>query len=380
MLTELDEQPLRVLLIDDKDDHLLTRDLLTDSPFRGVEVTWVSDAAAAVDVMARNEDDICLLDVRLAREVLDQAEKRGREQPVILLISQDDQSVDISAGVTDFLVKEQTDVSQLERAIRYSMEHGRLLRELREARDQLTHLTRHDSITGLANRVQFLERLGDAIKRACRSSKPVALMVLDLDGLKAVNEEQGHNAGDRILRQVAHRLRQGVRSVDLVACLGDDEFTVILEGMAKSSDSTVVAQRLLDALDRPFETDGGKARVGTIIGIAVHPEDAGTVEELIRAARAALNRAKETGSDRYEFHSREMSVKVAERRALAENLSAALDQDKFVLHYQPQIDLRTGAVTGVEALLRWERDGTSVPPYQSSPFSALPINPFLPKN
>jgi diguanylate cyclase (GGDEF)-like protein len=223
------------------------------------------------------------------------------------------------------------------------------------ARDWRLHVQAHyDPLTGLPNRVHLLTLLTQHIAQSRRDSSRGAVLFLDLDRFKQTNDTLGHAAGDMLLRLAAERIRLSLRESDTVARIGGDEFTVVLSRIASSRDAGQVAANLIAALSRPFELDGQKIYAGGSVGIALFPEDGITPEELLKRADTAMYRAKELGRGRHAFFKESMGVEVSARAALDRELRQALERNEFVLHYQPQIDVRTGEITSVEALLRWQ--------------------------
>ena len=233
-----------------------------------------------------------------------------------------------------------------------------------ETEKLLTRLAYFDPLTGLMNRAMFQNSLRAAIARAQRSGKRLALLFLDLDRFKYVNDTLGHAAGDAVLVQVAARFRARIRGSDTVARLGGDEFTVILEGIERSDDAAVLAKSLLNDLQLPVAIGKSDFYPGASIGIAIYPFDDTSAEGLTSKADTAMYGAKAEGGNNYRFVHWETHTKNLARIDLESQLRKAIDRGDFLLHYQPQIDLRTRQLTGVEALIRWKRhpDGEVFPP------------------
>ncbi|MDH5546540.1 MAG: EAL domain-containing protein [Gammaproteobacteria bacterium] len=231
---------------------------------------------------------------------------------------------------------------------------SRDITERKESEERLLYLANYDSLTGLPNRALFRDRLRRAIARAQRNSGKVALMFLDLDRFKTINDSLGHHAGDQLLRGVARRLKQHAREGDTIARLGGDEFTVILEGVKDSDDAAIVAEKILELMQAPFRLDGHEVVVTPSIGITIFPDDADDMRSLLKNADTAMYRSKETGRNGFQFYTADMNAKAYELLLLENNLRHAMERNEFELHYQPQIDLHSQAVIGLEALLRWK--------------------------
>jgi len=238
----------------------------------------------------------------------------------------------------------------------------------RQAQERLAFLASFDTLTGLPNRTLFRDRLAQAMARAERSGRPLALMFLDLDRFKVVNDSLGHEMGDRLLQHVARTLTQSLRDVDSVSRLvdsepftlsrlGGDEFTVIAEGISGAEDATLIARRLLEALQRPFRVGDEEVVISASVGVSLYPTDNVDLDGLIRHADMAMYRSKSMGRGIHSFYSDDLNAAVTARLSLESALRRAVEGDEFSLHYQPKACLRTGAITGVEALLRWHCPG-----------------------
>ncbi len=222
------------------------------------------------------------------------------------------------------------------------------------AQEKLEYMAHHDAVTGLPNRVLLLDRVAQALARAQRDDRAVAVMFIDLDGFKMINDTVGHHFGDRFLGEVAARLQATVREHDTVARLGGDEFAIVLEGMNSMSDIGKVARKIIRDLAAPFLVDGREMYVTGSIGIARHPADGGDVHSLLRKADGAMYRAKQDGKNTYRFYSEVEGEQDTARLELEQQLRRAVERREFVMYYQPQVSIDTSEVVGVEALLRWQ--------------------------
>jgi diguanylate cyclase (GGDEF)-like protein/PAS domain S-box-containing protein len=223
----------------------------------------------------------------------------------------------------------------------------------KRAEEQIEFHAYHDVLTHLPNRKLFADRLTQSISRARRSSRPLAVMFVDLDHFKSINDTLGHEAGDELLQEMAIRLRANVRDDDTVARLGGDEFTIILAELRLPEDAVNVAEKIIKAVEQPLTIAGTSVEVSASIGIALFPEDGSDAEALLRNADSAMYRAKEAGRNTYQLCTDDMKRRAVERLSLETRLRRAIAEGQLVLHYQPQVSLTSGAVIGVEALVRW---------------------------
>jgi diguanylate cyclase (GGDEF)-like protein/PAS domain S-box-containing protein len=225
--------------------------------------------------------------------------------------------------------------------------------ELKRTQASLQHLASHDVLTGLPNRMLFRDRLRRAMREAARQSQIAAVLMIDLDRFKNINDTLGHHWGDELLRIVADRIAACVRSTDTLSRLGGDEFGIVLQSLVHQRDAGRVAEKILLALRAPVELRGHRLFISASIGIAVHPHDGDTVDELQIDADVAMYQAKSTGKNGYRYYSKEMNSNARDQLDLENALRNAMDRGEFALVYQPQIDLPSGELCGVEALMRW---------------------------
>ncbi len=244
--------------------------------------------------------------------------------------------------------------------------------ERKRAEEQIKSLAYHDSLTGLPNRRLFQDRLSLAVAQAHRNTQRLAVLFLDLDRFKSVNDSLGHAAGDRLIQDVAERLRTCLREGDTVARLGGDEFTLLLPGVAQVVDAARVAEKVLDALRVPFLIEDRELLATASIGISLYPEDGRDADRLVKSADAAMYRAKQQGRDNYQLCAPALNATALERLALEGSLRHAVGQDELVLHYQPVLDLASGRVRAMEALLRWRHPELGlIPPADFIPLAEM---------
>jgi diguanylate cyclase (GGDEF)-like protein/PAS domain S-box-containing protein len=235
--------------------------------------------------------------------------------------------------------------------------------ERKQAEARINYLAYHDTMTGLPNRVAFEEKLAEAVTRAEEEAasassgngrESLAVMFLSLDRFKKFNDTLGHMVGDQLLKSVAERLSPAINKEDTIARFGSDEFSFLLTGISEATGATSVARRLQAILDAPFMVEGHELYVTSSIGIGLYPEDGRDPQELLKSAGAALYRAKQAGGSNYQFYTADMSERALQKLALENQLRWALERKEFRVHYQPQVSINTGEVTGMEALVRWQ--------------------------
>ena len=242
----------------------------------------------------------------------------------------------------------------------------KLKHEIKErliAQQDLAHLAKHDPLTSLPNRTYLYEQLQKAIRRAEMEDDAIAILMVDLDNFKQVNDTLGHPVGDRLLVDVSNRLNSIINKNYFLSRFGGDEFVVILEGCSDNFIIDAYAKEIIDLMSQPFQLDKQEIRIGCSIGITLYPDDGKESDRLIQDADIAMYHAKEQGRNMFKYFTEEMDQSITERVTLKNILHGALERNEFEVHYQPQVEVKTGRITGLEALLRWHpENGENVPP------------------
>ncbi|MEJ2390561.1 MAG: EAL domain-containing protein [Gammaproteobacteria bacterium] len=346
---------IKVLLVEDNPaDVRLVREMFLDVEASEFELSVAETLHSALDVLDGHEFDVMLLDLSLpdsrGLDIVTRILNVEPHLPIVILSGNDDAELSlqaVQAGAQDYLVKGQGDGNLLSRALRYAIERKR-------TQERLTYLAQYDQLTELPNRSLFNERLASCLQQAQRHNRKMALMFLDLDHFKDINDTLGHSAGDKLLKDVARRLQHCVRSEDTISRLGGDEFTIIMREVKNQQDSAAVANKILDVMSQPFQLENEEVFVTTSIGIAGYPRCGNDPETLIRHADIALYRAKSEGRSNYQYFETEMNQAVTERMNMINALRHAVKRNEFILYYQPLIHAKSGNVFGMEALLRWQ--------------------------
>lgn len=348
-----------LLLEDDEDDYLIADDLLTEIYGKSLNLDWVTKKDDAIQKIDDNEYDILIFDQFLgATKGLDVIRelngKVGKIAPIILLTGQDDREVDIqamNAGATDYLVKQNLDEASLERAIRYSLKQKKAEREIE-------HMAYHDALTELPNRLLFMQQLAWSFEVCKRRNSFGSVLFIDLDHFKAINDTLGHTVGDQLLVQVAARLQKSVRSEDIVARFGGDEFVLLLSQIASDEETTTnnakrVVSKIQEVLRLPFHLEGQELTVTPSIGGVTFPEPADTPENVLKFADTAMYNVKYSGRDNFRFFTPGMEAVIEKQLRVENHLRSALKNDEFHMVFQPILNMETEQVVGAEALIRW---------------------------
>jgi diguanylate cyclase (GGDEF)-like protein len=341
---------MRILVVEDAGGAAPAAELLRGARPERYAVRRAGAVPEAVASLAREGADCVVLDLGVREEdgvaALGDLRTAALDAPVVALAERFDVGLGVQAlqaGAQDVLARPRLRGEDLARAVELAMERHRA--ELRLSRAAL-----HDALTGLPNRALFVDRLRQASSRVRRRGRSLAVLFLDLDGFKAVNDTLGHAAGDAVLVGVAERLAGVLRAGDTAARFGGDEFAILCEDIDGASQALAIAERLLAELSAPFDADGTDMRVGASVGIAL-AQDGG--EQLLREADAAMYRAKERGGG-LELFDDEGRVRMRRRAELRDALRRAITGGELQVHYQPRVRLSTGEVVGAEALVRWE--------------------------
>jgi diguanylate cyclase (GGDEF)-like protein/PAS domain S-box-containing protein len=314
--------------------------------------------------------------------------KDGSGFPIEIMLSplENAEGTLVTAAIRDITLRKEAEAQLLQKVDELNRSNEDLV-ELayasRSMTQRITHSAEHDALTGLPNRLLLGDRLGQAIALARRHTFQVAVLFLDLDGFKHINDSLGHPIGDKLLQSIATRLVGCLRAPDTVSRHGGDEFVVLLPEIRKPEDVDITARRLLQRLAETHSIDQHDLHVTASIGVSIYPDDGADAETLIKNADTAMYQAKENGRQGCQFFRPAMNVRAVERQSIEEHLRHALERREFALHYQPIVDLKTGAITGAEALLRWSHPTRgSVPPLQFIPIAEdsgliLPIGAWV---
>lgn len=352
---------LDILLIDDdKVDRMLIRKALCNNG-ETVNIVEVATAIDSLKAAQHHKFDVVLLDYRLpdsdGLKLLPELRALLDEHTVIVLISELEDiklaNKVIEAGAQDLILKRDVNTRRLWRTLRQAQHRIVLNMELQHSHEAMRQLAERDSLTGLANRYTFEKTLCSSFASAQRAQQPLAVLMLDLDNFKNINDTLGHHVGDQLLIEIAKRLNVAVRESDFVARLGGDEFVVLAKNMERNEQMSLLAERILTAFSAPLIIDQNQLELSCSIGIAVLDDNTQDGTSLVKFADMAMYRAKKAGKNQYHFYSRSLHKTVKNRAALEWDLKRAVQQQQFELYYQIQVCAHTQKIKGIEALLRW---------------------------
>ncbi len=346
-----EEKPVVVLADDDPSIRLMVRHVLESEDFDIVEA---SDGLEAIKAVEKHHPALILLDAVMPGidgfSTCKQIKDKGYTDIPVMMITglDDDASVEraYEVGAIDFITK------PIKWAVLKHRVKSVVAKVVAERKVQL--LAYRDTLTSLPNRLLFADRLEQAIIRCERSRTSMALMLVDIDDFKLVNDSFGHDAGDKLIKAVGQLISKSLRRADTIARLGGDEFAVIVEGIEAPDDAISIADNLTTILEHNVRLDDQETYTSASIGIAVYPDDGKDARTLLKNADTAMFRAKENGRHCFQFYKPEMSVTAMERLDLENSLKAAFENDEFLIYYQPVIDIHKNEIVAVEALLRWQ--------------------------
>lgn len=348
---DLQQSAIVLVVDDDPSIRLVIRHSMQQC---GYQVIEASNGLEAVHAVIKQIPDLILMDAVMpemdgfrATEEIKSLEGCA-EIPVLMATSLDDEASiahAFDAGACDYVTKP-FNWSVLKHRVACSLYAA-------DAQRKIQHLAYHDSLTGLPNRMLFMDRIDQAISRAKREQEKFALLFIDIDHFKVINDSMGHAAGDQLLNVMSQRLCEMLRKSDTVARLGGDEFTVIIEGLEDAEHVVNITKNILSSLDMPVDINGKEVHVGGSIGIAVYPQDGESFGVLLKHADTAMYKAKEQGRNTFQFYASEMSHKAMQRLELENQLRTGIKEKEFVVYYQPKVHLLSNKCTGVEALVRW---------------------------
>jgi diguanylate cyclase (GGDEF)-like protein len=346
-----EERPVVVLADDDPSIRLMVRHVLESEDFDIVEA---ADGLEAIKAVEKHHPALILLDAVMPGidgfTTCQQIKEKGHTDIPIMMITglDDDASVEraYEVGAIDFITK------PIKWAVLKHRVKSVVAKVIAERKVQL--LAYRDTLTDLPNRLLFADRLEQAVIRSKRSQTSMALMLVDIDDFKLVNDSFGHEAGDKLIKAVGTLISRSLRRADTIARLGGDEFAVIIEGIDSPEDAISIADNLTTILEHNVRLDDQETYTSASIGIAVYPDDGKDARTLLKNADTAMFRAKENGRHCFQFYKPEMSVSAMERLELENSLKSAFERDEFRIHYQPVIDINKNEIISTEALLRWQ--------------------------
>ena len=368
---------MKILLVD---DDLADREIIKRTLSRNIgefELIEANSAEEGLKAAELESFDVLLLDYRMPEvdgiEMVIELRSKPNlgETAIVMMSATDDEVLALSclqAGAQDFIPKNEITATKLKRAIIQAKKRFELEKKVYDSFCQVRELAEKDSLTGLSNRYHFEEALKVSIDNNKRFQSNIALLLLDLDHFKNVNDTYGHEVGDKLLKYVVNLVKQCLRGNELFGRLGGDEFAIFITGLNLISGATSVAQRIIKSLENPIEIDGHTIQCGVSIGIALHPQNASTAESLTKYADIAMYRAKKQGRNQLCYFENEMQQQFSRSYKVEMELKKAVINKDFDLHYQPVINVKDKSIIGVEALIRWPNSKLN-----STPDEFIPI-------
>lgn len=367
------QERIKILLIDDdEEDYIITKDIISEIKYQKYSIDWTSSYKEALVEIKKNIYDVFLIDCNLGiksgLDLIDEITKINRNIPIIILTGLDNHEIDILAmkkGASDFLQKSKIDAESLERSIRYAIEK-------KNTESQILYLAYYDQITNLPNRIFFKEQLNYTLAHAKRYNKLLAVLFLDLDNFKLINDSLGHHIGDILLKEVAKRLFISIRKsdiiarneintlIDTIARIGGDEFTISLTEINNYENASIVANRIIKNLNEPFIIEGHEIFTSASIGISLYPEDSDDSDTLLKYADNAMYYAKKEGKNCFQYYQKSMNDNLLDKINMINNIRKAKKLNEFLIYYQPKMEFNTGKIIGFEALIRWNKNGKGI--------------------
>jgi diguanylate cyclase (GGDEF)-like protein len=350
---------LRVLIIEDTDENALAYvNVLRQGGYDPV-FERVDNSANMASALSRQNWDVIIAQHNLAQfdatSALMLAKKLEVDVPFIIISGSFGEDAAVAAmkmGAHDYIMRD--NLTRLVPAIDRELREAEVRRQRKRAEETLQHQAHYDWLTDLPNRIMFHDRLTLAVAHAERQRKMLAVLFVDLDRFKTIVDTLGHAVGDQVLRGVAERLSSVLSDSDTLARLGGDEFVVLLPDVGRADRAAKLAQQMLEVLKEPFHFGNNELHITTSIGISLYPYDGEDADALLKNSDTALYRAKEQGRNNYQLYTPAMNARAFERLAMENSLRRALDKEEFLLHYQPIIDMASGQIVGMEALVRWQ--------------------------
>ena len=355
MQTTATKNSYRVLLVDHNQEMYLTlKDILAEIKENDFKIDWVSDYSDAVETIHHKQHDLVFVDYQLDPErtgldLLQEVNVSENNTPFILLNDQTNQTIDqqaIQCGAADYLTKSQLNKTFIERSIRYSIERQTLINQI----NQLAHF---DALTDLPNRLSFDKALKRHVASAVRYERKAALLLIDIDYFKSINDNYGRETGDLLLQEISKRLRAGIRDGDFLARIDGNKYAIILNEIHKPHDAGTTAQNLCEAINKPFHLNNQIIKSSISVGIACFPNEVEQATDLVQCAEIALSRVKNKDRNSYQFYRRDFHEHHALRLSIENLLPDCIANNELYLTYQPIYDLNSNKIIGAETLVRW---------------------------